>query len=321
MDLQPYSCTFGNCPSASVTFGNRTDWINHEMTHSADIEWVCIEGCGKLFRHRNDFIFHLEEKHFLTATHGLDLDLVISRCQRYSTIRACPFCNKELKSKKHQHKHVGRHLEEISLNSLPSDIWHTKADLGHPGRNSDSSAWSDLRSKGNVEDEAIAQMDKGKSVMPIGLSDHNQRRPVDAVRPEPVNVGLGNMSPGMTTTATTTMTITMATPSDEPLEPSSTFDTLPHDSTVIFKCHSCTASFHVSSAHVLTEMGSGQRLTIWCPRSQCNALVCHSSSLPVQESSSLPADWKEGTSVLSKNAPGMYSVCESLTYRSVWWCW
>ncbi|KAF8247957.1 hypothetical protein K440DRAFT_285143 [Wilcoxina mikolae CBS 423.85] len=81
---------------------------------------------------------------------------------------------------------------------------------------------------------------------------------------------------------------------------------LDHDSTIIFKCHKCSASFHVSWAHIFTKMGGG-RLAIRCPRGQCEALVCHSNSLPVQESSSLPASWKEGAGGLSINAPGMDS--------------
>jgi hypothetical protein len=96
MDLQPYSCTFAGCSSVSVTFGNRAAWINHEMTHTSDFEWVCIEGCGELFLYRNYFMSYLEEKHFLTATHGPDFDFVVSRCQRQnsflkSTIRVAHF--------------------------------------------------------------------------------------------------------------------------------------------------------------------------------------------------------------------------------------
>ncbi|KAF8538409.1 hypothetical protein BDD12DRAFT_806161 [Trichophaea hybrida] len=87
-----------------------------------------------------------------------------------------------------------------------------------------------------------------------------------------------------------------------------TLDPLPDHATMIFRCYSCATSFPVPSAHVLAKMESGQRLTIWCPRGQCHALVCYSNTLPVQESTSLPADWKEGTGRLSINTLGIDSL-------------
>jgi len=56
------------------------------------------------------------------------------------------------------------------------------------------------------------------------------------------------------------------------------FTDLPHDNTFVTICHKCGESVAEPVVDVINRLQSG-RLHIRCQTQQCNAIVCHSSSL------------------------------------------
>ncbi|KAI5816702.1 hypothetical protein BZA77DRAFT_311673 [Pyronema omphalodes] len=120
-DLRPYVCTFKDCTTASHLFSNRHDWFNHENdTHRR--EWFCNK-CTEAFTSADNFRVHLKSNHAEIISHDQDpdqqLDIYIDRAERpIQSEQPCPLCDKKLNPRQLQ-SHLGRHMQQISLFSLP----------------------------------------------------------------------------------------------------------------------------------------------------------------------------------------------------------
>ncbi|MCJ1442392.1 MAG: hypothetical protein MMC23_002886 [Stictis urceolatum] len=65
-DLQPFTCTFYNCPDPK-SFKRKADWVRHENERHRQLEWwQCTEeGCQHLCYRRDNFVQHLVREHKL----------------------------------------------------------------------------------------------------------------------------------------------------------------------------------------------------------------------------------------------------------------
>lgn len=112
-DLQPYICTFPDCPQADKWYGSRSEWFDHEVQlHRRG--WYC-EACSKTFPQKTLFQEHIEAMHSERVTKG-HFEAIISRCERADI--ACPLCGIKFTLKTLE-KHLGLHLQEIALFALP----------------------------------------------------------------------------------------------------------------------------------------------------------------------------------------------------------
>lgn len=115
-DLQPYVCTFPDCPKADELYGSQREWFNHEVQLHRR-EWYC-DACSESFFCKTLFHEHIKVRHFELVAKGY-VEAVLSRCERaIVTDVLCPLCG--IKSTLQTlEKHLGLHLQEVALFALP----------------------------------------------------------------------------------------------------------------------------------------------------------------------------------------------------------
>jgi hypothetical protein len=130
-DLPPYVCVSEDCGTAVKSFSRRRDWkLHNDGTHAR--VWVCPYGCVEPMRSPDTFRSHIETAHTHSAP-GDVTQTLIAACGRTIDkvpIRTCPLCTKLCPSAKHWTKHVGHHLEQLALFSLPMELFTIDASDG-----------------------------------------------------------------------------------------------------------------------------------------------------------------------------------------------
>jgi ankyrin repeat protein len=124
-DLEPYMCTFEDCPIADKTYSTSRAFITHEMRHHRDVSRVfACDHCGGKFNRKRDARKHL---HFDQCGGDLPRSRRISGSggktkSGFSVVEervadsVCPFCTKLITGGRgYLTQHLGRHLEEISF--------------------------------------------------------------------------------------------------------------------------------------------------------------------------------------------------------------
>ncbi|KAF8244931.1 hypothetical protein K440DRAFT_604422, partial [Wilcoxina mikolae CBS 423.85] len=115
-DLQPYVCTFEDCPKPDRMFDSRAEWFEHEL-HLHRREWFC-NVCNVIFSTAALAEMHLREKHddlFVKA----QVLAAVDRCQRaITTDQGCPLCG-EAHPPSRIRSHLARHLQVLALLALP----------------------------------------------------------------------------------------------------------------------------------------------------------------------------------------------------------
>ena len=78
-DLQPYICTFPDCPKSDELFGSQREWFNHEVQLHRR-EWYC-DACSGSFSQKILLQEHIKAGHpeLVTTEH---FEAVINRCER-----------------------------------------------------------------------------------------------------------------------------------------------------------------------------------------------------------------------------------------------
>ena len=125
-DLRPYICTFSDCKDKLVQFTTRAVWAHHEFTeHRVDRTWKCSE-CSEKLGSASDWQQHLQKTHQRIFT---EPQLCLARNNahethpRHAESEECPLCRSIVgKPRRAFVKHIGRHMEEIALLTLPRSI-------------------------------------------------------------------------------------------------------------------------------------------------------------------------------------------------------
>jgi ankyrin repeat protein len=124
-DLEPYMCTYEDCPIAHKTYATRRAFITHEIRHHREVarKFGC-NFCGKGFDRKRDAKKHI---HFDKCRWSTKLDSLSNPKGRYSkrgfhiteervANSVCPFCAKEITGGcGNLTQHLGKHLEEVSF--------------------------------------------------------------------------------------------------------------------------------------------------------------------------------------------------------------
>ncbi|KAI1845649.1 hypothetical protein JX266_008260 [Neoarthrinium moseri] len=122
-DLKAYMCTFGDCSHENLPFGDRKEWIQHELDfHRSHRVWFCGL-CRSDFRTEEHFTSHLQASHSdLTPDEAA---LVRGFCKRYSTElpgeQSCALCGVACDDTDELENHLGTHLETLALAALLED--------------------------------------------------------------------------------------------------------------------------------------------------------------------------------------------------------
>lgn len=142
-DLEPYICTFSSC--GLDTFRSQHAWFEHELLIHRS-RWVCPE-CSTDFRSSHDLKEHVSQYH-----HGLvskrQLSAFIDQSKRsVESIQPseCPFCDDSwaradssfacsddalFVNPDQFRRHVGKHMEQVALFSLPRLVQEKSNSLG-----------------------------------------------------------------------------------------------------------------------------------------------------------------------------------------------
>ncbi|KAF6790326.1 hypothetical protein CSOJ01_14597 [Colletotrichum sojae] len=113
-DLQPYQCTYKDCPDANRLYSQRQEWIDHENQHRR--VWHC-HAHGEEFETQPEFHRHIADKH-----PEEDLSLEVKATFVGSSVRPhrdCPFCPTVFTDVEHMQSHITYHLERLALFALP----------------------------------------------------------------------------------------------------------------------------------------------------------------------------------------------------------
>ena len=125
-DLQPYLCTFDECALKLKAYPKRLLWADHELReHFTEKLWRCSY-CSQIEQNPESYRQHLQQVHKYALTNeSLSQDTHKGKAISLKPVaeRQCPLCQRgSWESYRTYFTHVGKHLEEIALASLPRDV-------------------------------------------------------------------------------------------------------------------------------------------------------------------------------------------------------
>ncbi len=150
-DLQPFTCTFKECPEPK-SFKRKADWVRHENERHRHLEWwQCTEeGCSHQCYRRDNFVQHLVREHKMPEPKAKTIKpnkpavrgpakpkphgntgsikdiapedkvlVMVETCRRLTEKQAtdepCRFCGNMVNSWKKLTVHLAKHMEQISI--------------------------------------------------------------------------------------------------------------------------------------------------------------------------------------------------------------
>jgi len=117
-DLQPYVCTYWNCPQAVQAFDDKEDWLNHEASHR-EKTWRCPDDAQE-FTELASYMSHIASRHSDCAAQLLTPEILASHGRSSSLPdRPCPFCLTSFDKLRDMQLHVATHLERIAIFAFP----------------------------------------------------------------------------------------------------------------------------------------------------------------------------------------------------------
>ena len=123
-DLQAYICTSSSCPEMLKTFPSRKSWFEHETTYHMTLRQLNCQLCAAVCHDEKSFLDHAVSVHdILFNSAGTKAALLstatVSVLAPVESLK-CPLCSETGFSRHRQYAtHLGKHLESISLASLP----------------------------------------------------------------------------------------------------------------------------------------------------------------------------------------------------------
>ncbi|KAI2624814.1 hypothetical protein GGS21DRAFT_319303 [Xylaria nigripes] len=131
-DVQPFTCTWGDCREPKM-FKRKADWVRHENEGHRQLEcWACdVDDCRHVCYRRDNFLQHLVREHkypepkiktkaAIKKASTVDRTWQkVDQCHQESTKKPseepCCFCGKTLTTWKKLTVHLAKHMEQISL--------------------------------------------------------------------------------------------------------------------------------------------------------------------------------------------------------------
>ncbi|KAH0432729.1 hypothetical protein CcaCcLH18_06305 [Colletotrichum camelliae] len=132
-DLQPFVCTFADCPLSSHSFEDEDAWFSHEVDKHR-YEYFCNNNKHQPEAHQHNFEMHLQRDHATEA--GIStVDLSMFRRAANVSKGVCNLCFSRTKNLK---RHIARHLYQIALSAIPNSDYTTIDDASGAAETSNS---------------------------------------------------------------------------------------------------------------------------------------------------------------------------------------
>ncbi|KAK4899643.1 hypothetical protein LTR27_002909 [Elasticomyces elasticus] len=136
-DLPPYVCMLESCATAHQPYARRREWQQHEREMHYRT-WACPYGCIDVLATPELFQAHVVRDHDQKLDDP-NMQRMIDACAQpledESTTSQCPLCQRTIVPQKRFFKHLGHHLEELALFSLPSHLHGDESDAESNGSN------------------------------------------------------------------------------------------------------------------------------------------------------------------------------------------
>lgn len=122
-DLKPYTCTSSQCSYSYRPFGDRKQWVKHDMDcHQSTLTWFC-GGCYMDFETEGLLVTHIQTSHCeITPDQWA---LIRESCKRYSKNlsleQSCVLCGVVYDDIDELQDHIARHQEKFALAVLLED--------------------------------------------------------------------------------------------------------------------------------------------------------------------------------------------------------
>ncbi|PGH08788.1 hypothetical protein AJ79_05887 [Helicocarpus griseus UAMH5409] len=132
-DLQPYICTFPDCPTPNRTYNRRRVWFNHEKTVHRSARYQRDGG----------------------SPSSVILPQISGPVDNVSTVD-CPLCKETVRNLNHLERHLARHLEQLALFAMPRAVdedLHGSRGGDNDGSDNDNPSSDDLEEGSEDEDE------------------------------------------------------------------------------------------------------------------------------------------------------------------------
>lgn len=121
-DLRPYVCIWSTCMALGQDFQKRKDWISH-MAGEHWRQRDCPLGCSMTLNDSRSLEAHLKDVHAedLDTQRASEILIRSTDIDMAKVRKECPLCcNFEIKSVRQYAKHIGHHLEQLALFTLPN---------------------------------------------------------------------------------------------------------------------------------------------------------------------------------------------------------
>lgn len=177
-------CTFKDCSNPEETYESRHQWFSHELQRHRRI-WTCGGHCETTFHSSAQLVAHLKAFSPITITEAQIPALIEMRATPVAKDFefSCPLCDLKIIGRTQLQKHLGRHLEELALFALPTNLEEAEDDTDSQASNSRSQA-SLPRS---CEEGGTGEYSNKKTVLPDPENSGNLKLPdilsSDAVQP------------------------------------------------------------------------------------------------------------------------------------------
>ncbi|KAK5684817.1 hypothetical protein LTS10_002892 [Elasticomyces elasticus] len=161
-DLPPYVCMQESCATAHQPYARRREWQQHERDMHQRT-WACPYGCHDVLATSELFQIHVVRNHD-QKLEDPNMHRMIDACAQplgdESATSHCPLCQKMIVPQKRFFKHLGHHLEELALFSLPSHLHGDESDAESDGSNA-SGVLQDANDVQREIDSREEQLDSG----------------------------------------------------------------------------------------------------------------------------------------------------------------
>ncbi|RSL95734.1 hypothetical protein CEP52_011908 [Fusarium oligoseptatum] len=158
-DLDPYFCVFEECDNPSEIYSSSKEWLSH-MRNRHRMGWQCFATDHEplVYDRPEEFEEHMKTDHAGSFPDDqLPFIVEISAQPITPTLEHCPFCSETADNLE---EHVGQHLQEFALHSLP---WPDDVKEG----SQDGSEWqSDITSSKKETRETVKEA-RDSSSFPI----------------------------------------------------------------------------------------------------------------------------------------------------------
>ncbi|OAP56784.1 hypothetical protein AYL99_08896 [Fonsecaea erecta] len=120
-DLQPYVCTYEECPDADHLYASRHAWLEHERLVHRRV-WRCFEHKSFSSKSRDSLFQHFSACHQDLHAQEIENLLDLAETALVDERTSCPFCHSDGPFEKGFHNHMAFHQEQLATFAVPRNL-------------------------------------------------------------------------------------------------------------------------------------------------------------------------------------------------------